>query len=521
MARDEQGVGTEYQPVVEERKDQTPYSCDSRADDSGIWNTCKAWYLVLAHLAACLILLVCIELVVDKHDFETGSPPWVFKLPRYQIQVTGIISFSLVLIRMLGGACSTLLVWRTIFVLLNRQGVTLVELVRLINYRVPMFPRGGSKGRQLWLSWAALVIILLWPSGFASPAATSAVAWIPATKLSSNCIEIPTKVADGHTNYWDLLLYSDQRSMTVASAASMAGINSTYAFNSQRMPLRRYFPAHTNITASSVVDITVPYFDVDLHWIDGADDIRFQHVGDSHYSDIVSFDVNTRIDGLVRILRNETWDPDKAMPRAAEVFSGGKVISVKVNTLDFSVPLPDGSTAHKDTPCPQTSSSLGKLPNVTQKDINYFAGNTTQWLGKDCFLVAEASITAGKYKGTDCTVNPAGNGIYAATCTMQTSRDEVEADWLSSLSIEFMSEVMRYVVMLNTTSPWMYDHLDNYTTGMLHLAHHAAWSSLTNGEGKANESASVKLARPVIRAQVDEDLFLPKGMKVVLSILRD
>ena len=58
------------------------------------------------------------------------------------------------------------------------------------------------------------------------------------------------------------------------------------------------------------------------------------------------------------------------------------------------------------------------------------AEKPTKWLRKDCFLVAEASITAGEYNGTNCIVNLAGKDVYTAQCTMQTSRDAVEADWL-------------------------------------------------------------------------------------------
>ena len=502
ISRDDQGMETQYQPVFEEPKDQTPHSCDIRADDSGIWNACKAWYLVFIHLAACVIFLLCIEKLVDDQDFRTGSPPSVFALPLYQAQVTGLISFSLLIIRTLGGACFTLLLWRTIFVTLDREGVTLVELVRLNNYGVPMLPRWSSKSRLVWSIWAALVIILSRPSGFASPLANSAVIWIPSTQLSSNSITIPTEVVDESTD-WSFLDYSELRLKTLVTAASMAGKDPAYAFISKRTPLRRYFSSVQAISTNSVINITAPYFDIDLQWIDGADKTRFQHVGDSNYADIASSDINTRSNGSVEILRNETWDVTKAIPHASAVFSREEIISIKVNTLNANATLPDGTVVYKDMPCPTTSLSLGKLPNITQHERHFVEGNTTKWLGKDCFLIAEASITAGKYNGTNCSVDPTNKDAYAATCTMQTSHDEVEADWLSSVSIDFMSETMKYIVMLDFTSTWMFDNVEGYTTGMLHLAHHAAWSSLTKNMGTHSESATATPAESVIRARVD------------------
>jgi hypothetical protein len=232
MARDVQGTVIEYRPVAEEENDQSSSGCDARADNSGIWNTCKAWYLVAVHLAACVILLVCLAKAVDEQVFQTGSPPYIFVLPLYQAQVTGLISFSLVLIRILGSACSTLLVWRTIFIMLKQESVSLVELVRLDTLRLPMVSRGSSKNGLFWSCWAALVTILLWPSLFASPLATSAVTWIPSTKLSSQQIEIPTKLIDGSIDWYELLAYTEKRSKTLIAAVSMAGKDPAYLFNS-------------------------------------------------------------------------------------------------------------------------------------------------------------------------------------------------------------------------------------------------------------------------------------------------
>lgn len=507
MATDEQAMKVAYQPVINDRNDQRSYNCDTRADNSGAWNVCKAWYLSLAHLAACVLLLVCIEKGVNQQDFLTGQPPWIFTLPRYQAQVTGLISLSLVLIKILGSACSALLVSRTISVMLNQEGMTLVQLVHLENYRIPTRPRWASKNRLLWSSWAALVIILLWPSVFASPFVTSAVTWIPSTKLSLDHLEIPTNLRNESAN-WDFLLYAEQRFKIVISAVSMTEKDPAYAFSSKGKPFRRYFSSVQAIPANSTIDITVPYFDVDLNWINGADKTRFQHVGDSVYADVVSFGVDMRSDGSVAILRNETLNVTKAIPQAAEVFSENLIVSVKTNTLDIHEPLPDGSTPNKDTPCPTTSLSLGKLPNITQTEKHFFLSTTREWLGKDCYLVADASIRAGIYRGTNCTVNPAGKDIYTATCTAQESRDHIEVDWFSRASVFFMSEIMRCIVMLNTTSPWMHDNLDGYTTGMLHLAHHAAWSSLVEHQGNDKESANATLAESVIRARVDRTRML-------------
>lgn len=193
MAWDDRSSRKKYQAVVQERSERTPDICTIRADDSGTWDTLKAWYLFLIHLVTCVLLLITVDQWVDNHNFNTGSPHSLFTSDLYQTQVTGLISLALVIIRLLAGSCTAHVVWRTIFVLLDKRGITLTELVRLDNYRVPIIPQGGSRAQLLWSCWAATLIVLLWPSGFAAPLANSSVAWIPSARLS----DTPTRVSLG------------------------------------------------------------------------------------------------------------------------------------------------------------------------------------------------------------------------------------------------------------------------------------------------------------------------------------
>ncbi len=150
MAWDDRNSRKKYQAVVQERSERTPDTCIIRADDSGTWDTLKAWYLFLVHLVACVLLFITVDQWVDNRNSKTGSPSSLFTSDLYQTQVTGLISLALVIIRLLAGSCTALLVWRTIFILLDKRGITLTELVRLDNYRIPIVPQGGSRAQLLW-----------------------------------------------------------------------------------------------------------------------------------------------------------------------------------------------------------------------------------------------------------------------------------------------------------------------------------------------------------------------------------
>ena len=390
-------------------------------------------------------------------------------------------------------------------------------MTRLGNYRVPIIPWGRPKSQLLWSCWVVAAIVLLWPPSFAAPLASSSIAWIPSSRLSPT----PTSVLIGTVGQyadWASLLYEDMRTITDVNAASIAGKDPIYAFNSTELPLRRYFPLTEKIPANSTMNLTLPYFDVSLRWIDAASDNRSQHVGDPKYADVANLDFSIRLNGSISVIRNDTWDAGRATPQAASKVFGTRLISVKVNTVATNDKLPDGSARKQDSPCPTTSLVFGNLPEVGQQTTSYF-WNSTDWAANDCFLLAEASVTAGTFKGTDCTVSPAGAIDYIATCSITPDRGAVEDDWLAALGLDFMSETMKYIVMLNLTQPWMQDNLDNYTIGMLKLGYHASWSSLMERLGNATEPTTAREAKSTVRATVDRTrICVWLGMSIMLTI---
>lgn len=246
------------------------------------------------------------------------------------------------------------------------------------------------------------------------------------------------------------------------------------------------------------MNITLPYFDVRLRWIDAASDNRSPHAGDPDCSDVANFLSVVRNYGSVAVLRKNKWNVGEATARAADIFSGTKLVSIQVSTLRIEDQL-DGSAPIINTSCPTRSSIFGKMSKVGQQGKSWLVNK--YWAAKDCYLVAEASIRAGKYKGTDCAVFLTGAIDYVATCNVKPNPGAVKEDWISGLAP--MSETMKNIVMLNATHPWMHNNLNKYTTGILTLAYHAAWSSLMNRLGNASEPTTTRIAESVVLATVD------------------
>jgi len=181
----------------------------------------------------------------------------------------------------------------------------------------------------------------------------------------------------------------------------------TYAFNSTELPLRRYFPLTQEIPENSTMNLTLPYFDVSLRWIDAASDNQSQNVDDPKYGDLADQSFAIRDNGTVN-----------ATPKAAAIFSGTKLISVKVSTLNIWDLLPNGSAPTQKSACSRNSDVFGRLPDVGQQTTSYFWGGpnsaTTSML-KFGYHAAWSSLMKGLGNASEPTAVRSAESVVRAT----------------------------------------------------------------------------------------------------------
>ena len=206
MARSGPTPGSDDQLAKEEAQNPQE-ACPSRTDDSGIWSKCKAWYIFIAHIMACLILALVLIFFVDGRQFNAGSPPQAFTSSLYQVHVSGLISLANTALRPIISVCRGLLVWRSIYILLDKRGITINELNRLATWNLPTLSAAASNARKTWIYWP-LVVLLLWPAQYASPLVQSSVAWIPSVRLSNALNLTVYSIADGLD--WRPLIYPNE-----------------------------------------------------------------------------------------------------------------------------------------------------------------------------------------------------------------------------------------------------------------------------------------------------------------------
>ncbi|KAK7973928.1 hypothetical protein PG989_015776 [Apiospora arundinis] len=515
--------------------------CHVQPESSMAWRVFQSWYLYVLHLGACGLLVGSMIRWVDQQNFQTGSPPDSFLHVEswlYQTQVTGLLSVALMLIRLVSGACTGLLTWRAIYVLLEKQGITLVQLTRLNNWRLPTVFRAGSKRAVLWSLWTILVVVLLWPSSLATPLATSAVAWVPSVKIASEASQMQVSAMSQNAEKadWKCWLYGECLTILGTKGAILTGKAPDYVLDTAASKFRRHFSSFDGgIEEGSMMDIVAPFFNVELRWINATSTNRSKLVYTPEYTDVSKTSFNNRGAGAVTVIRDTKWDPETSAPQSPQIVTGRKtIIAVKILTINKGDTLPDGTLGEEKSPCPSHMPAFGTLPAVKPYSIPYTWNDANQtWAGRDCFLMAEATITAGEFAGRDCVVNATGLGNYYATCvapdlTTKTARPS----WFSGPALDFLSETLKYTIMLNFTGAWMerrpqqqqqgteFD-LNAYATGALRLGYDAAWSQMIMTLVKPSEAEPVQVrqAQPVVRAVLNRPrLYLWLGLNGLVGV---
>lgn len=501
-------------------------NCTARRDDDGLLNSLKAWYIYFLHVASCALFIVVMLVLVDGSDFSTGSRSEYSTKPHitrfFQTEVNGLVSVALMLIRLLAGAAASLVAWRWAFVILERSGITLAELVRLVDLRLPYLPRFESSKQLSWSIMTVLVMILSWPPSFSAPLANSSLAWIPSGRLAGRLQNFDIASMNGQAKWADIIGRAGEqqwRAFNMMQTNSMAAMDPAYAYKSTALPLQRIFAINEPVPLGSKADIMMPYFDVlGIRWINGA--VGFPKIGrftaDTITTSISGMVTNNRANGSVTLYRSVPFDIRAAtVPPKPEVYNGTQLVYVRVAQLESS------QGYSKDSPCPKTSPWLGLLPNVTQNEVKFFENSTTfeGFRGKDCYVVGEVKLLAGQYGARACNITYSAARQNTATCFFDRRNARPSPDTRTNYTIESMSETMRNMMPLKVADEYMGLGLNAYTTGMLRVAYHASWSSTTEFLSRSKEQAHINIMEPVVRASVNRSrMYIWMGMNLCLLI---
>lgn len=293
---------------------------------------------------------------------------------------------------------------------------------------------------------------------------------------------------------------------------------------------RRHFSSNDTIPGGSQISLLMPYFTVDeIRWLDANTDDRSLNVHNGAHEDVVTSDVGIRRIGLTSIVRDKPWPKwELGTTVNATIVKSTKFIAVKMDTLEYcgarSPDIGQVLTNLGET-CQSRNKYFGSLPFVAQHDFTWSVGEKT--CADDCFLVGEAIITAGVFFGQNCKVDTALKiGDYFATCPHPNVSAAIQAHELAELSVDFISQVLKYTSVLDYTRPSAgsnsyNSNIDTYVKGLLAAGYHGAWSGLMNLIQMA-ESSAVDVVSGAVPVIPPERLpFTPAIPVIVASVDRD
>ncbi|KAH7083551.1 hypothetical protein FB567DRAFT_87133 [Paraphoma chrysanthemicola] len=477
-------------------------ACTIRRDDQGVWNSFRAWLWFPLHLSLCAAFLGVMFTCVDGRAFMISSTMSFSRdgTGLYQAEVTALVSATLVVIRLIADVCSALLAWRLIVALLEKAGVTLEELCRIVDSRMPIMPRWYSVRQMFWSFFAIIVIVLMWPSSVAAPLANSSIQWIPSTRI------IPSQVQDlappriEPKNDWPALNYPETIQEITLKAATM-GIRSpdfTGAFNrsSQGSP-RRFLYLNPQFPQGGLGNMTMPFFEaVDIAWVPWPSELRTSDP--LRNGSMMENPPLARRAGSLGFLQPRQWRFQDSAEYKAVAYKGKKTIPVLVGSIGT-----DQGT--EDSQCPNTSTIFGVLPTVHQLRIAWYFND--RWAAYDCWLLAEVSFTAGKadQQACDITLIGAADDMHIAVPTNSSlvAELDIKPDLAVLPTLDLMTDVLRNLVLMNVGGAFRYNNLEGYIQGILSAAYYSTHSALLYQLKSSNETASAVQMESVIRASIN------------------
>jgi hypothetical protein len=496
----------------------TKHKCQRRDEDGGWWNEFLNWWILPAHLTfATVFAFIVLKVLQGRHFLIAGSEnhdhdSHIFRF--YQSDVTTLLSLALVLIRSLAGCWLTLTGWRMAFISLERNGATLKEIIRMINYRIPSIqPWGRARWRTKSTTALAFtmwtIFLLSLPTQFVAPLLTGAINWIPGTDFVQNHSQISITTPGPASGQWfNHNFYQNNRFYEVLSASGLASIASplSFSFNDStssfyRPPSRRLIPSLLGMALNSTLaNVTVPYFQIhSLDWITSADQVKNDI---EHLEQIISSPEAPTLNYSSELFDNPfSFGTDK-----------GRL--VLVNDVPW-VPAPfDNITGEYIYPSPTIKTTVQWVIIATQFAQNCIDGwspafgptpelymYTSPTVG-NCYVFARMNFTAGAMTCKECPVIL--DGVVEATYTTNDPPSWTPVpDPLVENAISMVPEVLFYMKVSNSSQAPSWQNIDGYTRGMVTTAYQASWNSLANGwQASPMVVTEVSTPYPILIAKV-------------------
>jgi hypothetical protein len=449
----------------------------------------KTFLLPALHLIAYLSLSIFIVTLLDGYHAVSAASPRIAKGRKFKLRVsdvTSLISSALMVIRFFVSAWTGVVIWNCVFILLERQGLTLLQINRIVSFYLPPVPEHPETHRVV------LLLLLVIPQQFISPILTGAVDWNPALEYSTlsqvkSGKALPSALTSWYYYSWGQENNYNNRCSSVRVAAAFSSM--VWGGTSpDRHHCRHKMNSGSTPVGSVLLNATIPC--IQIH------SITFPHAPPENVISLVTNSAKNDNDSLSRI-------GDAPL----SYFFGGNAVLFNPDNRERPLPPHDDKSLTMDYPTNFMQNGqmtavvfiggctpfTGGIFGLAWSE-NKFEARDTNW----CYSYAVVNFTA---------------GVATSPTSTYISNDVVEADlvdkdmklrpgpWVQE-AMYLMPDVMSMVSNMNTTVFHTWKDLENYTSKLIRYSYQASWDMLFRLYDTNITKLNVEIYEPRLKASV-------------------
>ena len=438
--------------------------------------------LVLHFLSVITITLI-LKFCIYQQDFNLHLRKALSNRTPLQSDITTAVSAGVTIIRLFAATWSASMLWRCIFILMEKGGVSLRQIDSLLTWKIHFYPRLKSSRRTGLL--ISIILLLSFPCQLSGPILTGSITWSSSYGfVGGGKMDVPS----GYIGDWSnarfrstlpLNFSSDRLDLYSMGAQASAGY-ATIAWQGSRNDsgiMKRVLDLDSELPINSTLNnITLPYFAVSkLEWIKDPVSELSPTVLHSprNISDWNPFHLKTTLVGTY-VLLPDAWGVVNPLSPDSSIVSETRYVVGKVGYL--------GSSCYNSPALANLSvAGLYQDPEV------------------GCFVFGRVTYVAGAAECRKCRMS--------SWITVQNDTElAVSPDNTTTYALAMMPKVIGLMAFSGAPFPGE-TNLDKYVTEILVRSYGASWTILTTiMTGVEDEvlffDTDVQIAVPTSRANI-------------------
>jgi hypothetical protein len=430
-----------------------------------------------------------------------------------QADVTTILAALITVVRVLASMWCTAMAWRCIFILMQKTGVSLMEISRVLSWRL-LF---SLKSRGTIGALISVMLLVSFPYQFSGPILTGSITWMPVNAYTFSPVGLPNITYSAPGDGWNAYSRTPDSPTLIYQGSALAVVAYQYDYYPTVQRKRVVHGSQYLVAGTVISNITIPYFEItSFEWIRdperelrAADRARISQ--ESPWNPWLSGTAKAHVFSLLP----DAWGspnsgrgfPEATIISETRILAGVYAIIYGDNPSSCSDGIIDNFSPHAYRDFPRDIQTVMEIP----------IGTSSVGITRGCFVFARVSYVAG---AADCPLCTFEYGLVVSNAsTLNPKADPMTAETMALMPL-VAAEMERQLVAVPLPSSFSYR---DYAAESLQRAYTSTWSSLTFNIGSLNEDPGLTtrawIASPATQAEVRLwRVYLWFGLNIMVTI---